>query len=49
MEEQKKIVDKGATMRLGSLRPATLTPGTLGAQGLRRRQRAASATATATR
>ena len=37
MEEQKKIIDKGATMRLGSYECA-LTPGTLAPQSVRRGQ-----------
>lgn len=43
MEEQKKIIDKGATMRLGSYECA-LTPGTQAARayGAARRARTAS-------
>ena len=48
MDAQRNVVDKGGTMRLGAY-PAKLLPGLDRAQGLRRRGRSTSATATATR
>ena len=47
MPEQRGIVDKGGTMRLGAY-PCTLAAGHARGRGLRQRPRSASATATAT-